>query len=302
MAWWERVEVLAWLVYPTLGLAAWHSTWVTTRVEPGQAALYLAMAGFGLQALAYLGGQRLMRVLLRPVRFGVYGLLGIAALLQASLLVGSPNRADFWGNLSWVLTFSGLTLLLTSLFEQYRRPNPSSYLRYLGYGSVALLEWAFVLWLMLAGAVQLQAYTIPVGLVCLVFGWFERWHINQRSATLMEGAGLLILLGTTLIQALGWQTDGLAKTWYGTFLLVLSILAVTWGAANRLRYYFFGGICGVMLALVALLIDPIRLADRWLTIGGTGVALIIIALLLERKREQFKKTAGEWLHRLGQWQ
>lgn len=301
MALWEGVETLVWLAYLPAVLAAWHSGFIT-GVEPDLATIYTALAGFVLQALVYLSGRGRARVLVRPARFGAPALLTIATVTLAYLLVKNVNRPDSWGYLSWLLSIIGLTFLMVSIFEQRRRLSPLAYLRYLGYGSVALLELAFVLWLILAGAVQLQVYAVPVGLLCLVFAWFERWHTNQRGASLLEGLGLLILLGTTLLQALGWQTGGPDKAWFGTLLLVESALAVAFGAANRLRYYFFGGIAGVLLALAALLIDPVTAADRWLTIGGTGLVLIGVALLLERKREQIKRTAGEWLHRLEQWQ
>lgn len=297
----ERLEPLAWLAYLPAGIASWHSGAVSA-IDPALAAIYTALGGFGLLALSYLAGWERTRVLVRPARFGGGNLLVVAVVVLTFLLVGRGDWPGSWGYLSWLLSIIGLSLLLVSLFEQRRRPNPTVWLRYLSYGSIALLEVAFVLWLLLEGKTQLQIYTLPVGLLCLAFGWSERWHTNRPVAGLLEGLGLLILLGTTLLQALNWQTGGLDKVWFGTLLLAESALAVGFGAANRLRYYFFGGIAGTLLALVALLIDPVAAADRWLTIGGTGLVLIGVALLLERKREQIRRTAGEWLHQLEQWQ
>ncbi|MEI6045321.1 MAG: hypothetical protein WCS37_13310, partial [Chloroflexota bacterium] len=303
LAAWEENEQVAWLALAPAALAYGYCySWF--RLDLATAGLYLSILALGLSIIGYgVSGWKRFKVLERPARYTAHMVVVVAFSLWAIELTTHQFASSMlWESLSWLMAFTGLNYLLVSALERRRISSNPAPLRYLGYGAVILLEVAFVLRLAQNSINQLQLYVIPVGLACLIFGWLERRNENRRSATLLEGLGLTVLLGTSLLQAFGFQSVGLDKNWYGGWLLIESLLAIGWGAANRLRYYFFGGIITMLLSLATLLIDPARASDKWVTLGLTGLTLITIALFLERKREAVIRVSKDWLQRVKQWE
>ncbi len=207
--------------------------------------------------------------------------------------------------LSWLLGLLGLIYLGVSFLEMRRsslnRPEVLPW-RYVSYGSILLIEAWFSLRLAMGSVEQLQFYVIPLGLIVLIFGWQERNGSNPRLAPMLEGLGLLLLLGPTLLQAFGMQTLGFDKIWYGLGLLIEGLLIVGFGAVERWRYYFFGGVAAIILDLMALLLDPVQIADKWLVLGLTGLTLVGLALFLERKRDTVVLLSKSWLGQFRQWE
>jgi hypothetical protein len=274
---------------------------LTFKQEPHASAIFLALIALALSCSGYiLEKWQFSKILAVPTRQAAH-ILAVSAVWVWPLLLKHYYSFTL-DSLSWLLGILGLNYLVISLLEQRRSIASQLNWRYISYGSVLLLEIAFVLRLSLSNVGQLQFYVLPLGLICLVCGWQERLHTNQRLAWLLESVGLTILLGTSLLQALGLQTLQLDKAWYGWGLLIEALIVLGFGIINRLRYYFFGSISALLLDLVALSADTIRTADKWVVIGTTGLVLITLALFLERKREMVLGLSKDWLERWQQWE
>ena len=299
----EQTEWLTWGGLVAVAVAGlFEGRLIGLRFEQGLIAL--ALAALVLTCLAYALVWPTARVLAKPFGWAAHLVAGGVIALWLRSLAGSTNNqfTSIWNEFSWLLGILGLNYLIVSLIEQRRRTEESTGLRYLTYGAIMALEGAFVLRLLAGGITQPQLYVVPVGLACLGFAWAERSYFNRTMAGLLEGLGLTLLLGTALLQAFDLQTVGLNHHWYGILALVESLLAVGFGAANRLRYYFFGGIAALLLDLVALSADSVHNSSLWITIGLTGLALILLALFLERKREMVIALSKDWFNRLKEWQ
>ncbi|NWJ96455.1 MAG: hypothetical protein HXX20_11795 [Chloroflexi bacterium] len=301
----EQNKAVGWL---SLGLVVMGAFYLCTKVPLTQATVALALMALSLTSLGYgMICNATTKLLAEPTRQVAHLMAGSAALVWSySLLTRYRSASHFegWESLSWLLGIIGLNYLIVSRLEDRRQvaTTDESRWRYLSYGAVMFIEAWFSLRLGLNSVNQLQFYVIPLGLVCLVFGWQERNGRSPRTANLLEGLGLTILLSTTLMQAFGWQTFGLGKTWYGIWLLLEGLLVLGFGAARRLRYYFFGGLAALLLDLAALSVDPIRATDKWVVLGLTGLVLIGLALFLERKRESVILISKNWFGQLHQWE
>jgi hypothetical protein len=299
---WEESEMVAWIALVALALTSWFY-YDLARIPLTTLTVGLALVALLLTGLAYLTGgtKGKLATLTRPSRYSSHLVVLAALLLWIAPHAGSNNRV-LWDDFSWVLALVGLNYLLVSVLERRRTTSDPAYLRYIGYGGVVLLEAAYIIRLVLGSVSQLQLYVLPVGLMCLGFAWLERDYENQRAAKLLEGLGLTVLLGTGLLQAAGFQTGAIDRTWYGFGLLIESLLIIGFGAGNRLRYYFFGGIAALLVDVLLLVADPTRASDKWVTLGLTGLILISVALFLERKRELVIRVSKDWLQQLKQWQ
>lgn len=302
MAWWEAREELVWLALGAVGVASLFGLVLLGSSFNLTFIIMIGGSAAGLVGLSYAVGRGRALIYYRPAWYSSLLLALLNPILWLITLAQQGSSQEQWELLSWVLGWSGLYGLLVASLESQRKPSLQDKLRYLGYGAVLLLELAFSLRLLLVNVSQIQLYVLPIGLTCLVIGWLEQLKHNHRSAPLLEAVGLILVLGTTLLQAFNFQTNGLNKSWYGWIIVFEGLLITGLGAANRLRYYFFGGITAVLLGLVALLIDPVRTANMWLTLGITGLVLIGLALFLEHKREVVIRLTKDWLYQLKQWE
>ncbi len=297
---WERSKPLAWMSQALVVAGAFY---LASKVAPGFGVVGLALIALALTSAGYGLVQSAAKVLAQPMRQAAHITAG-GATLWWSYHFFERSRFEAWQSFSWLLGLVGLNYLMVSLLESRRRTADENVdkWRYLSYGSILLIEGWFSLQLGLGSVGQLQVYVIPLGLLLLAFGWQERNGHNPRLTNLLESLGLVILLGTTLLQAFGLQTLGLDKSWYGGWLLVEALLVLGFGALRGLRYYFFGGLTALLLDAVALMLDPVRAADKWLVLGLTGLTLIALALFLERKREMVLVLSRNWFTRLSQWE
>jgi hypothetical protein len=126
---------------------------------------------------------------------------------------------------------------------------------------------------------QPQAFAQPGGAYLLIVAYWEWRRGTARTVKrLLEAAALVLLLGVSLLQSLGFMGDGQDRYLYDTFLLVESAGLLALGAVLRWRYTFF-------LAAVALVAD----------------VLIGIVIWIERQRQQSPLWVEAWRARLEQW-
>jgi hypothetical protein len=187
----------------------------------------------------------------------------------------------------WVLSLVGLLYMAAAAV--YKRIQ-------LGYLAVGMLlaSWflyAFYLngWDNLS---QLQWYAMPAGIYLLAIGYLE-WQRGSRDlARWLDYAGIVLMLGS-----LFWQT--LVFGW-GPALMLGSVgfAAFWWGSARRLRRFFYAGMAGVILATLGQLLNALQEVNQWITFGLIGFALVILAILVERKLEAIKA----WQQVLESWE
>jgi hypothetical protein len=322
----------------TVALAVAGTLYLGSRTDTHTSVIIGAAGAAGLLAAGYLLNRGTTALTAPFARFGGHLLMLLTTVRFLTLYHTSTRQST--ETLSWLLLILGVAYLFVSRKEltiyDLRLPidrnstfgdllpadalqatnkanhqssiinpvsstNRQSFWRCVSYGALAAIEGWFGLRLALGNVGQWQMYVIPVGLLLLYFGWQERRSNNGRIAPLLEALGLIILLGTTLLQASGLQTDGVPKTLYGGWLIIESLLVLAFGAHWRLRYYFLGSLAGLLGAGFALAADPVAATDKWLVLGLSGLALVCFALFLERKRESVRAFSRDWFYRLKQW-
>lgn len=290
----EQNKPLAWL---TAALAGFGVVYLALRLPVFNAVLALAIGALTFTVLGYGLERWKTRLLARPLRVAGNVLAGCAPI--AWLVGGGSFGFKRLDSFSFICLFVGISWLISGVIEK-RRTGRANW-RFLSYAGVAAIEVWFSSRLLLDNIGQWQFYILPIGLLILYFGWQER-KLGSHFALTLESFGLLLLLGTTLLQAFGMQAAGVDKTFYGLWLVIESLVALGFGAANRLRYYFGASLLGLLGAATALTLDPLRATDKWLLVGVTGLLLITVALVLERKRDAVKTVSKDWYYRLKQWE
>jgi hypothetical protein len=253
------------------------------------AALVLSLLAIGLRRY---GGVALA-VWRRPLFLAAL-VAGAAAILWAlTLQLASGNRQTL-RPLSATLALSGLTLIAHGVDRRARL------LIYLG---VALLEFGYMLQLVFFEVGQPQAFALPAGVYLLTVACVEwRCGTDSHVKAALEFAGLTLLLGVTLIQALGFLGDGLERHVYATFLLLEGTAVFGLGAALHWRRSFLAGMVALILDVAILLVDPMRALNTWYLAAVIGLAMIAAVIFIEQRRKQIPFWLNEWHHRLEAWE
>ena len=190
--------------------------------------------------------------------------------------------------ISAVLAFLGL-LYLGMAFVARRA--------WLGYLAVALLLASWTMQMIDLEIPHVQAYAIPAGLYLMGIAFFERRRSSTRLSVLIEGAAVLLLVGSSF-----WQSVAEDPGWpYAILLAAESLLLILWGAANRTRLALAAGIAAFTLNLAYQAAG--LLANLQGQLIGLIVGLLIVALIagIEWRRQQLIQLGREWRGRLEQW-
>jgi hypothetical protein len=285
----EDREALAWVaLLPAAYAVARFFAFSELPLEWALAWGVLVALGFSLAGwlLCYAGSAgRLWR---RPLIFGPLG----AALLLPAFLAPLSLSGDMLPPLTFAL--ANLGLLLATLAVRERR------LAY-AYGTGAALLAAALCQLADWGFREPQWYVLPAGLYLLALAeGIRRFQGRQQVARIVDAGALLLVLGTTLGQAL--RNSDLTSTLYTLLLCGESLLLVAYGTVRKLRVPFFGGIGFFVVGVIWLSIDPLRSANQWLLIGGVGLLLVAAYVLLERRQEQLVRSGRILLEQIRGWQ
>jgi len=230
--------------------------------------------------------------LLWAVLIGGWDVLGltIRALFEQPV---APAQSPAVGMTIAVLSLAGLVYLAAALVERWE---------WLGYGTVALLLAAYGLWaLLFLGQREAQWYAVPAGVYLLGVGYGE-WRAGRRAlARWVDWTALVVLFGSVFLQSL------FPDHWLYTLLMVGEGLAVlVWGSARRLRRFLYAGVAGVVLAVVGqMLSQTLRSVSGLgtaLVLGVVGLAILLIALLVEWRLEAVKRLSRELRERLEGWE
>jgi len=252
------------------------------------AALITSLLAIGVQRL----GPEVLRLWRRPLflaSIGV-GLAAVAAALGTRLALQSRDALQ---PLAVTIAVAGLSLVAHGFDRRERL---------LGYVGVALLEAGYMLQLILFDVGQPQAFVLPAGLYLLAIAYLE-WRRGTGAGIkgALETGGLALLLGISLVQAVGFLGAGFDRYVYDTFLLVESVSLFGLGALLRWRKTFFGGGLTLVADVLILLADPLRAMNTWYLVAIIGLGMIGVVVFVEQRRQQIPVWLDEWRQRLETW-
>lgn len=171
----------------------------------------------------------------------------------------------------------------------------------LSYMAVLMLGSAWGLWAYgRLGVRQGQVYAIPGGLYLLWVGLMQHRHARPRLAAVIDIAGLVLLLGSSLLQSVT-QALASASLIYGALVAAEAIGILWWGLIRRLRRFVIAGIGVFAIDLVAQVVQPLLSMSRWVLTALVGLVLVVGALVVERQRETIKRVSHEWRSRMEAW-
>jgi peptidoglycan/LPS O-acetylase OafA/YrhL len=93
------------------------------------------------------------------------------------------------------------------------------------------------------------------------------------------------------------------STWAGLVGVVLGIFVTAWGALTRVRRRLWLGVVSAVGCLLLMVLVPltrqlpdVASAEPWLLLGVIGVAVVVIATVLERGRARLRAA----IHHVGE--
>ena len=169
------------------------------------------------------------------------------------------------------------------------------------YAGVALLVSAYMLQILVFDVGQPQAFVLPAGIYLLAIGYFEWRRGTVRVKGLLESSALVLLLGISLLQAVGFLGAGLPRYTYDTLLFIEALALLGAGVALRWKKTFFASALAVVADVLILLADPVRAMNTWYLVAVTGLAMIGLVVFAEQRRQQIPTWIEEWRRRLETW-
>lgn len=188
---------------------------------------------------------------------------------------------------------AGLTCLIAAIHLRNRN---------LGYLSLAIVCAGAGCELLFQRVDAVQVYTLPLGGVLFTLAVIRR-HTHDSSRGLLEIAAMLLLLGTTMLQALGRLDAGENRLTYDALLLAESSVCWACGALLHWKRTFFAAnaaIVGSAAIWLAYAFDRTNLSGLSVTFL-TGCVLIGAAIALERCRERIPLWIDDVRLRLERW-
>jgi hypothetical protein len=221
--------------------------------------------------------------------------------LTAIVLVSAPLAGSVLGVFTGVpgsphafVLCLGLAGILAFVVTTLEGRMPFSYLAALMPGC------AWVVWLFSDQIREVQFYAIPGALYLLWIGLVLDKSSRHRLADLMDGAGLALLLGSSLLQSV-FQAFTPSGVIYGSLVAVESLGVLGWGFIRRRRRFAVAAVAVLLLDATALAIHPLVFTSRWIATAALGLALVLGALYVERKRETIARVSERWRTRIGEW-
>lgn len=163
------------------------------------------------------------------------------------------------------------------------------------YGGIAAILGVYLGQLALAAVTQPQFFVGPVGLYLLGVAFAER-RLAPRQAVrkTLEITGLLLLLGTSLLQALGYATAGLPVAAYDLVVLVEGLILLWVGDTLRWKDTLLAGALALIADALLIFAHPLRAVNTWYAVAVAGLAIIAFVIVVEKKRQSFAKLFGQW--------
>ncbi len=292
-------------------LALFATLWMDSALVYGAIAFFLLAVGYQLdfaeipfaESMAWFSGIGLgfyllsrvsKQVEVRVKRCAIWTnpFSNIGIFLSAFAVIFSlPFIASYTSAAAFTFAFAGMLYLAIGYAKRRH---------YLGYLGMGMLLFAWVLLLMAQDVTEPQWYAIPAGIYFTVMGELERKRGRGVFAKIITGFGLAVLLMTSFAQSLGYD-DGFI---YFIILLVEGLLVWWWGAARRQKVPFFAGLGASVLNIISQVIILVQdyNINRWITILGVGLLLMVIAIFVEKQRETIIARSKEWSDKLDSWE
>lgn len=248
------------------GVYASHMVWYR-HVTPGFFSPHLAP--YALQLVLVNCGVVAFRSLLtfwRP-EISVTPYRGFAAAFSVVALLWS--LLDM--NVAWqVYLISGLLALVVSYVHYEGRH------KWVG----ALLLLLSAEWFMAARHISyVEAYTVPVALFLLAWGYLQR--ADKEARDILYGLGQAMLYLPSSFEAIK-ETWG----WHGIFLGVASLFLMLAGMGQRNRCLTFGSFLVLMANALVQSHQMFLTVPRWVYLGLGGLTLMALGGLFEFRREK----------------
>jgi hypothetical protein len=137
------------------------------------------------------------------------------------------------------------------------------------YGGIAALVVAGLIEIAAARVSQTQAYALPIGFYAALLAWVE-WRTGDRSRlkSPFEIAALLVLIGTTTLQGMGFAHVGIDRYAYDVTMIVEGLVVLGAGALLHWWRSLFAGAAAIVVAVLILLAEPLAAVNAWYLIGG----------------------------------
>jgi len=222
---------------------------------------------------------------LRPLGWPATALACLCPLWAACLTEQPP--AGF-GPQVFVITLAIAGLQVVTMGYQRRA-------RRLVYGGIAVVLGAYLGQLGLAAVTQPQLFVLPVGVYLLGVAWAERRIAPRRAAgKLLEVTGLLLLLGTSLLQALGYAANGVPASGYDLVALAEGLVLLWVGDTLRWKDTLTAGALALGADALLIVAQPLRAIDTWYAMAIAGLAIIGFVIAVEKKRQGLATLFGQW--------
>lgn len=156
----------------------------------------------------------------------------------------------------------------------------------LNYGGFLFFLAAYVVKLLDLDVAMIEWYSVPIALYILAMGYvYERAHPKQRVTAVSNPLGMLIMLGAPTLAFMGTAQAPTAQL-HAIVAGVLSILFIAGGVVGRVKAFFFGGVLFLAWDALYQSWEFLYALPKWATIGTLGLLLLVVAIYLERRREQ----------------
>ncbi|HWH30112.1 MAG TPA: hypothetical protein VNU26_14360, partial [Mycobacteriales bacterium] len=132
-----------------------------------------------------------------------------------------------------------------------------------------------------------EAYTLPVAGVLLAAGWVARQHQPQVRSPEAYTAGLVMLLGPTVLLVLGETDDYLVRA---VLLVAASTAVLLLGAALRLVAHVTVGAGALALTGLRMVLPYADDVPRWLSLGLAGAVLFGVGATFEARRRDVARV------------
>ncbi|MBI2954702.1 MAG: hypothetical protein HYY30_10335 [Chloroflexi bacterium] len=254
-------------------------------------------------------GTAVLAIIARPPRIDAFRMwrrplycsslaVAVLALLLAFLNVtwaGLAGRIvrDALPSLAATTALLGL-ILVTHGFDLRRRVFV--------YAGIAALEVGYMVQLVFFEVGQPQLFVLPAGLYLLVVAYLEwRRGASRAGKKALEVAALVLMLGVSLLQAVGFIGAGFDRYFYDTAFFLQSAALLGVGAMLRWKRTFFASALALVLDVFILLVDPVRALNTWYLVGTLGPVMIGIVVFVEQRRQRIPLWIEDWRQRLEEW-
>ena len=288
-AWRQRERPCVWFAVG-FALVTVQGAFNLWQVPPTSQPAYWALIGFSISLLHALVRPRQRAhagppLWSRPVEWTA-GALAILCPLGALWLVNALPGPASQQAFAWTLAIVGLQLITWGLSRRDRL------LVYLG---VAGVLCAYLVQLLTYRATQPQFFVVPVGAYLLGVTYAE-WRIAPRRAAkgVLEASSLVILLGTSLLQAVGILADRTPSSVYDLIIIGEGTLLLAVGAALHWKRTLTAAAVALGIDAVLIAIAPLRALNTWYVVAIVGLALIGTVMVIEKKRQGIVTMVGHW--------